>query len=631
MLADAVLRDHVEQDAIKIHALEHKTHQEQERREALALEEEQRTRGRLTVNEASTQPVVVQGLTRDDEALGNAVSIEKAEETSADRSARRDVEDKVLPTQAGEQGDAVHVFYDVRYVLGGFDRHVASEYVHSSELLHHHSNHEKVDRDYYHDDFINKPHERNQRKAEARLERKGTRVDEETARELRTRQRKRPPDRASEHKDRGIARQEQQVVLTPEKTERDTTPPTTSRPVSSQVSSDTERSVSTDDTSAAPSPFLTQRTRRKHHILDSEDESSEDESKESPRLEAGTVYDHDSFESQDDEDPPAARHEKTSRRQKPRTPRTSREDTRGHEQDPSAPNQLVARVQYLLNLQNVVAAVLPGCKDVQEVEEELKKWQQVEKETQELWCELEHARQEADEVKRTLQDDSEALETMRIEMKRVKEREAMRQEEDAVLLEQQLEACQAMEQLVRESDQVIQRMVDSAARQAEEIESLRQEIKSLNADKERLVPIHLEEVEELQGQLTRAMDTLSTKTTEHEDAQTQEIQTLQTYLASMKVEKETLVKETMDELKNLQCQLYRALMCEKAHARAIEELQEKLKSRTPATSTDGNEDKKESTTNEVQRRGEADEDTQDTDTSEAEEREAMSRCKIRMI
>ncbi|KAI9920782.1 hypothetical protein PsorP6_001959 [Peronosclerospora sorghi] len=251
---------------------------------------------------------------------------------------------------------------------------------------------------------------------------------------------------------------------------------------------------------------------------------------------------------------------------------------------------------------------------------------------------------------------------MRIEMKRVKEREATRQEEDAVLLEQQREACQAMEHLVRESDQEIQRMVDSAARKAEELESLRQEMESLNADKERLVRIHLEEVEELQGQLTRVMDTLSTKTTENEDAQTQEIQTLQTQIASMKVEKETLVKETMDGLKKLQCQLDQAMMCgklkkggkknakklhllqtkidalgkekeslvklhstevealEKSHARAIEELQENLKSRTPATATYGNEDKKESTTNEVQRRSEADEDTQDTDTSEAEER-----------
>ncbi|KAI9920792.1 hypothetical protein PsorP6_001957 [Peronosclerospora sorghi] len=342
-----VLRDHVEQDAIKIHALEHETHQEQERLEALALKEEQRTRERWTVNEASTQPVVVQGLTRDDDALGDAVSIEKAEETIADRSTRRDVEGKVFPvgtvvevdsrtcpginklggpgritrvsTRAGEQGNTVHVFYDSRYVLGGFERHVASEYVHSSELLHHHSNREKVDSDYYHDDFINKPHERKQREAEARRERKGTRVDEATARELQTRQQKRPPDRASEHKDLGRVRQKQQVVSTPERMERDTTPPPTSRPVSSRVSSHTESSVSSDDTSAALSPFLTQRTRWRHHILDSEDDS-----KESPRLEAWTVYDHDSFESQDDENPPASRHEKTARRQKHRTPKRQR-------------------------------------------------------------------------------------------------------------------------------------------------------------------------------------------------------------------------------------------------------------------------------------------------------------------
>ena len=42
------------------------------------------------------------------------------------------------------------VFYDVRYVLGGFERHIESKWVHSSELLYQHSNREKVDRDYYH-------------------------------------------------------------------------------------------------------------------------------------------------------------------------------------------------------------------------------------------------------------------------------------------------------------------------------------------------------------------------------------------------------------------------------------------------------------------------------------------------
>ncbi|KAI9918703.1 hypothetical protein PsorP6_011825 [Peronosclerospora sorghi] len=44
----------------------------------------------------------------------------------------------------------------------------------------------------------------------------------------------------------------------------------------------------------------------------------------SPRLEAETVYDHDSFESQDDEDPPAASHEKTTHRKNRRTPKRQR-------------------------------------------------------------------------------------------------------------------------------------------------------------------------------------------------------------------------------------------------------------------------------------------------------------------
>ncbi|KAI9921832.1 hypothetical protein PsorP6_000547 [Peronosclerospora sorghi] len=86
---------------------------------------------------------------------------------------------------------------------------------------------------------------------------------------------------------------------------------------------------------AAPSPFLTQRTRQRHHIIDSEDESSEDESKESPRLEAGTVYDHDSFESQDDEDRPAARHEKTAKAQNAQAAAICRGDMKSRARNPA--------------------------------------------------------------------------------------------------------------------------------------------------------------------------------------------------------------------------------------------------------------------------------------------------------
>ena len=48
------------------------------------------------------------------------------------------------------EGVPEDVFYDVRYVLSGFERHIESKWVHSSELLHKQSNREKVDRDYYH-------------------------------------------------------------------------------------------------------------------------------------------------------------------------------------------------------------------------------------------------------------------------------------------------------------------------------------------------------------------------------------------------------------------------------------------------------------------------------------------------
>ncbi|KAL7690382.1 hypothetical protein Plhal304r1_c012g0046151 [Plasmopara halstedii] len=65
-----------------------------------------------------------------------------------------------------KEGEAEEIFYDVRYVLGGFERHIEREYVHSSKLLKKQSNREKVSREYYHDDYINEPHLRKQREAE---------------------------------------------------------------------------------------------------------------------------------------------------------------------------------------------------------------------------------------------------------------------------------------------------------------------------------------------------------------------------------------------------------------------------------------------------------------------------------
>ncbi|CAI5721154.1 unnamed protein product [Peronospora destructor] len=135
-------------------------------------------------------------------------------------------------------GDRNEVFYDVRYVLGGFERHIESKWVHSSELLNKQSNREKVGRDYYHDDFINKPH----REAAERCEQQ----DQNEAEENR--------HKVSESDD-------DMFVL--EKNER------LSRPFI-----DTLKLMGRFD--GPQSPLLKQTTRRRNRISDSSDEESSD-------------------------------------------------------------------------------------------------------------------------------------------------------------------------------------------------------------------------------------------------------------------------------------------------------------------------------------------------------------------
>uniref|UniRef100_H3GEQ2 Uncharacterized protein n=1 Tax=Phytophthora ramorum TaxID=164328 RepID=H3GEQ2_PHYRM len=50
-------------------------------------------------------------------------------------------------TETDEQSE--DIFYDVRYVLGGFEKHIESEYVHSSALLDRQSNRVPVERELY--------------------------------------------------------------------------------------------------------------------------------------------------------------------------------------------------------------------------------------------------------------------------------------------------------------------------------------------------------------------------------------------------------------------------------------------------------------------------------------------------
>ncbi|OWZ08659.1 Myosin, partial [Phytophthora megakarya] len=210
-------------------------------------------------------------------------------------------------------------------------------------------------------------------------------------------------------------------------------------------------------------------------------------------------------------------------------------------------SEVFAKVLHLVQLGEVLGEVFPQCK-AEEVKEEVER----------LTKELELAREEAVETKEMLNQESLALQELKNEMEKMKEREIVRQEEDAALLEQQREACQAMEELVRESDQEIQRMTQSAAARAEEMQSLRIEMESLASEKERLVRVHTDEVEELQGQLESAMDALSAKTDEGEEANIEELKELQVQLDSLMTEKEELVKAHADEIEQLRLQLENA-------------------------------------------------------------------------
>ncbi|POM69082.1 Myosin-like protein [Phytophthora palmivora] len=209
-----------------------------------------------------------------------------------------------------------------------------------------------------------------------------------------------------------------------------------------------------------------------------------------------------------------------------------------------AESQLIARVRHLVQLEAMIGELFPECKE-EEVKEEVER----------LRNELETVREEAMETKEMLKQESLALEEVKNEMERMKEREALRQEEDAALLEQQREACQAMEELVRESDQEIQRMTQSATAQAEEMQALRIKMESLALEKERLVRVHTDEVEELQGQLESAMDALSTKADEGEESSAEELKVLQTQLERLTVEKEELVKAHTNEMEEIRLQL----------------------------------------------------------------------------
>ncbi|GMF50023.1 unnamed protein product [Phytophthora fragariaefolia] len=301
---------------------------EQEMLEALALAEEQHTRRRLEARsqEAAASPekpppTVQEQVTKDaaeDETVGaheldqEATDGEQEEPQQLQQDAVLNVGDvvvvdartwpginklggsgRVVRVHREKTGDAgaENIFYDVRYVLGGFEKHVESEYVHSSKILEQHSNRKPVDRDYYHDDYINEPHRRKQLEAEKRREMGVAQPERREASVMQRRKRKRThrpehverepnrqqddalssgDDRGTKHK--GLKIDEHAFVLPHRK---NASLEESSRPL-------TKNASGTRDAQSPQlrQPITTQR-RRRRMVDSSGEESSEDSDKES--------------------------------------------------------------------------------------------------------------------------------------------------------------------------------------------------------------------------------------------------------------------------------------------------------------------------------------------------------------
>ncbi|KAG7390626.1 hypothetical protein PHYPSEUDO_007088 [Phytophthora pseudosyringae] len=177
-----------------------------------------------------------------------------------------------------KDGEAEEIFYDVRYVLGGFERHIEREYVHSSRILEQQSNRPGVPRDYYYDKFIDQPFMEKQKEAARKA---ATRADQNDTSAPHTRKRKRPhrsaPDeQLSEKKQQDRSQNEDGAEGIRSKVSKIddtmfvfTETSRSSLKVSSRPRSDSARSVRAALSSQA-------KQRRRHRILDSSDEESAD-------------------------------------------------------------------------------------------------------------------------------------------------------------------------------------------------------------------------------------------------------------------------------------------------------------------------------------------------------------------
>ncbi|KAK1941280.1 hypothetical protein P3T76_007146 [Phytophthora citrophthora] len=172
--------------------------------------------------------------------------------------------------EKNEDGEE-EIFYDVRYTIqGGFDRHVEREFVQSSAVMQQQSDRKQVDREYYHDDFINKPHEKKQRELEKKHEQKRNHLEQAQERAPHRKKRKRPQPTHSDQVRKTQLDTSHSEVEGKERSRK-----------MSKVDEDmfvlTERKINSPQT--APSPAVKQAKatqRRQNRILVSSDEDSSD-------------------------------------------------------------------------------------------------------------------------------------------------------------------------------------------------------------------------------------------------------------------------------------------------------------------------------------------------------------------
>ncbi|KAG3241832.1 hypothetical protein PI124_g13305 [Phytophthora idaei] len=186
-----------------------------------------------------------------------------------------------------KDGETEEIFYDVRYlVVGGFERHIGREYVHSSDFLNRQSNRKPIGREYYYDDYINKPHERKQKEAERKRAQMMTHPEQAETREPQRRKRKRP--HRSTRAERALDKLDEDPPSSDDEMEEKRKVPKIDEDMfvlteinrSSLEASSRPPSGSENSVREAPSPLVKQSIvtqRRRHRILDSSDEESSDD------------------------------------------------------------------------------------------------------------------------------------------------------------------------------------------------------------------------------------------------------------------------------------------------------------------------------------------------------------------